>query len=869
MKNFKQYLAVLLSIVMITALFPVTAFAAAEEGREADPVLIAAEGEIEEEAPEEAAETEETDEAAEPEEAAPEEAAAVEEIDEAAEPEEAAPEEAAAVEEIDEAISQEVTEAEESVKAEEPEETVLEEPEDAAPVGARIAVGDGVEATFNSSTGEVVLYSNGGTLWSYWTGYIGQDLGKIKSIKSANGLGKIYLPEDSSYAFANLSVKELDMRIFNTSKVTSAWRMFALCTNLVKLNLSTFDSSHITNMSYMFYSCESLIELDLSSFDTSLVEGMGGMFNGCSSLKKLNITGFNTEHVTAMYEMFNNCRSFKTLELRSFNTENVRDISYMFAGCSNLQGLILSYDFIIDHCSTDEVFKGCNKLEYIYRPMSFSDSSTAEIKLPVTMFEHYHYDHYDDNDYYKYDVLSKAKYSLSGYQKVLATKNLWQKGDIVGDYVIASYDYNSQVIVLNSDGGNLWYDWQEMVRKLNDLNPTLSDVKTIKMANNSGIIHLPKRSDYLFSSLYHLTSIPLDKFDTSKVTNMNCMFGVCRRLSSFDLSGFDTSHVTDMSAMFVSCENMTSLDVSSFDTSNVTSMERMFDHCAKLQKLDLTAFDTSRVTDMYRMFADCTNLEYLDLSSFDASKVTSADGMFNNTNLQVLKTPKNLKIDVPLGKTMYDASGKAYTYLPKNSKSIRLATTKKKAFEFKDVKKMSLWYYDAVYWAYENDITSGVGDGSYFKPNDDLTRAQAVAFLYKMSGMPNFYYPDPGFKDVKKSDWFYSAVRWAVANNITSGMGTGTFQPGAKCTRAMIVTFLRNYSENVAKTYIPPSATTYTRFSDVPASAWYKRAVDWAVENGITSGYGTGTFRPNVICTRAMMVSFLKKVYELPILSNS
>jgi surface protein len=312
--------------------------------------------------------------------------------------------------------------------------------------------------------------------------------------------------------------------------------------------------------------------------------------------------------------------------------------------------------------------------------------------------------------------------------------------------------------------------------------------------------------------------------------------------------------------MFTHCDSLTSLDVSSFDTSNVLDMERMFDHCAKLQKLDLTAFDTSRVTDMYRMFADCPNLRYLDLSSFDASKVTDADKMFEGTSLLVLKTPKNLTIDVPLGKTMYDASGKAYTKLPKSSKSIRLATTKKKAFEFRDVRNMSLWYYDAVYWAYENDITSGMGEGT-FQPMADLTRAQAVTFLYKMAGEPNVDgYPDPGFKDVKKSDWFYNAVKWAVAKKITSGYGQGTFSPNAKCTRAMIVTFLSNYAR-AAGIYEEP--TKSSGFKDVSSNAWYKKAVDWAVENGITSGYGAGTFRPDVICNRAMMVTFLMKVDAL------
>ena len=52
-------------------------------------------------------------------------------------------------------------------------------------------------------------------------------------------------------------------------------------------------------------------------------------------------------------------------------------------------------------------------------------------------------------------------------------------------------------------------------------------------------------------------------------------------------------------------------------------------------------------------------------------------------------------------------------------------------------------------------------------------------------------------------------------------------------------------------------------FSDVAADAWYKESVDWAVANGITTGYGEGTFQPNVICNRAMMVTFLQRLSAL------
>jgi hypothetical protein len=77
----------------------------------------------------------------------------------------------------------------------------------------------------------------------------------------------------------------------------------------------------------------------------------------------------------------------------------------------------------------------------------------------------------------------------------------------------------------------------------------------------------------------------------------------------------------------------------------------------------------------------------------------------------------------------------------------------------------------------------------------------------------------------------------------------------------MIVTVLANYAR-VSGTYKEP--TTSASFKDVKATDWFGKSVDWAVENGITSGYGQGTFSPDVTCNRAMMVTFLKKVAALP-----
>ncbi len=173
---------------------------------------------------------------------------------------------------------------------------------------------------------------------------------------------------------------------------------------------------------------------------------------------------------------------------------------------------------------------------------------------------------------------------------------------------------------------------------------------------------------------------------------------------------------------------------------------------------------------------------------------------------------------------------------------------------FPDVQDSGKWYYNSVYWAAGKGVTSGYGDGN-FRPEAKLTRAQTVAFLYKMAGSPAVEEAEISFSDVKDTDWFADAVKWAVANKITSGYGEGTFSPNAHCTRAMIVTFIRNYAENIEKMDVAP--TTESSFSDVKDGDWFKASVDWAVANKITSGYGEGTFKPGFVCNRAMMVSFL------------
>ena len=168
-------------------------------------------------------------------------------------------------------------------------------------------------------------------------------------------------------------------------------------------------------------------------------------------------------------------------------------------------------------------------------------------------------------------------------------------------------------------------------------------------------------------------------------------------------------------------------------------------------------------------------------------------------------------------------------------------------FNFHDVTRFD-YFYDAVKWAVDHDITSGTGRFT-FSPNAACTRAQTVTFLWRAAGSPRPVSAVNPFTDVHYGDYFYQAVLWAVENGITVGTSATTFSPDATVTRAQVVTLLWRANGQ-------PAARN-SGFTDVSADAYYAKAVAWAVENGITTGTGFGIFSPDAACTRAQIVTFL------------
>ncbi|XAY16885.1 S-layer homology domain-containing protein [Bengtsoniella intestinalis] len=154
-------------------------------------------------------------------------------------------------------------------------------------------------------------------------------------------------------------------------------------------------------------------------------------------------------------------------------------------------------------------------------------------------------------------------------------------------------------------------------------------------------------------------------------------------------------------------------------------------------------------------------------------------------------------------------------------------------------------------WYIADDGTITIMDSAY-----DTTDELAIFSTNHLS-IYAVVYNNSLFTDVSAEAYYYDAVLWAVANGITTGYADGTFRPTDACTRAQAVTFLWRAAGE-------PEATIDNPFSDLDETAYYYDAVLWAVENGVTTGYEDGTFRPDTTCNRGAIVTFLYRLAGEP-----
>ena len=189
------------------------------------------------------------------------------------------------------------------------------------------------------------------------------------------------------------------------------------------------------------------------------------------------------------------------------------------------------------------------------------------------------------------------------------------------------------------------------------------------------------------------------------------------------------------------------------------------------------------------------------------------------------------------------------------------------SYGLRDVAGPDYWAHKGIDYCVRNRLMSGVGAGT-FSPDTACTRAQIVKILYNLSGNQTDYsYYYLPFTDVAPGAWYYNAVAWAYCNDVTSGTSATTFTPNAAITRQQLVTFLYRYTVKYAPEFTG-NAAPISAFPDAGSVAnWAYAAMSWAVGNGLIKGNGHDNgldyLDPNGSATRAQTATIIMRYCQL------
>ena len=166
------------------------------------------------------------------------------------------------------------------------------------------------------------------------------------------------------------------------------------------------------------------------------------------------------------------------------------------------------------------------------------------------------------------------------------------------------------------------------------------------------------------------------------------------------------------------------------------------------------------------------------------------------------------------------------------------------------------WAKAAIQYVYDNGLMTGVSDTA-FAPEATTTRAMIVSMLARMENVTSA--ADAGFTDVNASDWYATAVNWAAANGIASGISDDTFAPNDPITREQLAAMLMNVAQWKGQDI--SARADLSDYTDAP-STWASEAVQWAVAEGLLAGVTDDQLQPQGQATRAQVAAILERFLE-------
>ena len=586
-------------------------------------------------------------------------------------------------------------------------------------------------------------------------------------------------------------------------KTVTEVRDFSGCQNLKKV---TIPNTVKEIDSYCFENCTSLTSVNIPS-GVTVIEG--ATFKDCSSLTSISLPSSITK---IKYDAFKNCKYLKNFTIPS-KIDTLP--SSLLEGCTSLSSITIPSNI---KTIEQSAFKGCKSLKTITVPSTVTamygawDEGIFQDCTSLTTA----------NIYANYDSIPK---SLFKGCTALTTVNLsntfvnCQSNVFDGCKSLKKIDLPYK---LKEIGSEMFANCTNLT--VVNIPDTVEEVESSAFENCSNLteIYLPVKTIYAsysyptFGNCNKLKKVYFNK----KIQNINenTFREVPNKLTIYGYSGTAAkSFAQSKGYTYIECTPASSIKIS-----GPTSV-------IKTKSITLTA--TVSPSNTYNKKVKWTS------SNDSIASVNYYSGVVTGKKAGT----------VTITAQATDGTGVKATYK---------VTVNPSDLPFKDV-AIDDWFYNAVKYTYSNKMISGY-NSTTFAPNDKVTRGMMVTILYKMEGSPAVS-GNSKFSDVKSTEYYAKAVKWATDKGIVHGYGgTNKFGPNDNIIRQDLAGILRNYAKYKKKNV--NVTADLTKFKDYKKVDSYANAsVQWAVGKGVITGNTDGTLAPKGNATRAEAAATIQK----------
>lgn len=400
--------------------------------------------------------------------------------------------------------------------------------------------------------------------------------------------------QSMSSMFSGVSGEIFGLNNFNTSRVTSLRNTFEKV-DFTKTNVNDiagWDTSKVTSMSGTFQGAK-FNSLDLSSWDIGNVTDMSNMFaNSVGDINQIkNIVDWDVSKVTSMFQMFQGVKNASLSVVDNWDVSSVTNMTGMFQNCSNLSSLDLSKWRTSSLLEVSQMFSGAKLLDE-NNLKGYQTLVTNKVTKMDSMFSN---TGFKEINLSKYDTSNVVDFNHLFYQTTKLNKVIGNLDTHSATNFSYMFDGTGDIDFTESNADK--WDTANVTNMSNTFaSSKITDYSFLKDWDTSSVIDLSNT----FSNIV-AQSLPIDKWDVSKVENLNQTFKGTTKLDDLSISKWDVSNITDMSGTFWG-SGMKSMDIKNWNTSKVTTFYAMFNSMPNLETLDLSNLDTTSATDVQYMF---------------------------------------------------------------------------------------------------------------------------------------------------------------------------------------------------------------------------------------------------------------------------